>query len=517
MKPFARRTLKSILVAMISALAVPSGHASAPDAVTAEIDTARPLGRLDPFWKATGFTPATALEDAVMRENLRRIAAAEPRAIDYLRPHYLLDIIAWENNRPQWQRFDAAMDFMVKELGYKLVFEVMGNPSQRIDFTKAEDIALWRDFITELIRHLQSRYGAETVRSWWFECWNEPDFEIFWTAGYDAFIAYYDATWEGIKAADPSLRFGGPANALGLNDLFKKFAAHVDATGHADFISVHRKFLPREMIAEERTLLSYLAQNHPRLAKLPFLNTEADAEFGWRKTWWWRAHPWYATFVVQSIDLHLREIIARDGVNYAMGLNDNAFTGNFGQRTLFASLPAPDGTTALVKKPVMAGMEMLARLGETRLASSLSPEHKDVGILATRGPSGEIAVLLYHRPDIGPPMEAGYPDIPKIAAAPVTVSLHVQGLGSAPLALAEWVLDDTHGNPFGVWHAQGRPERPTAEQLAALRTAEGPVALPAATITPAADGSLRRDITLPPASLRLLIFQATGDKPANRP
>ncbi len=497
-----------IFMGLLLPLAAQAAPDSAPAAaLTIKVDAAQPIGRLDPFWKATGFMPATLLEKPVTQKTLRLIAATQPRAIEFLRPHYLLDLVTWENDRPQWPRFDAVMDFMVKELGFKLVFEVMGNPANRFDFTKPADVTLWRGFIHELVVHLQDRYGVETVRSWWFECTNEPDFDFFWKAGDDAFFAYYDATWDGIKAADSRLRFGGPANALGLNAFFKKFAAHVDANGRADFISVHRKFLPREMIAEERKFLHHLAENHPRLAKLPFLNTEADAEFGWAKRRWWRADAWYPAFIAQSIDLHLRELIDRDGVNYVFGINDHGFTGDFGQRTLYASVPAPDGTVALIKKPVMAGMELLAHLGDTRLAVQSTATTDDVGTLATRTASGELAVLLYYRPDIGPPMEAGYPEIPASTVRPRTVHLRLTGIGKSPLTLSEARLDETHGNPFGIWQQQGRPEKPDAAQLAALRAAEGPVALPPVEVVPSTNGTLTLDLTLPPSSLRLLILR----------
>lgn len=40
------------------------------------------------------------------------------------------------------------------------------------------DMEAWREYIQKFIRYLLHRYGAEEVRTWFFEVWNEPDIQV---------------------------------------------------------------------------------------------------------------------------------------------------------------------------------------------------------------------------------------------------------------------------------------------------------------------------------------------------
>jgi len=72
----------------------------------------------------------------------------------------------------------------------------------------------WRDLIDAFVLHLRDRYGAEEVRRWYFEVWNEPNLDGFWEgADKPAYFALYDLTARTIKAIDPELRVGGPSTA----------------------------------------------------------------------------------------------------------------------------------------------------------------------------------------------------------------------------------------------------------------------------------------------------------------
>ena len=58
------------------------------------------------------------------------------------------------------------------------------------------------------------RYGANEVRRWYFEVWNEPNVD-FWTGEprQASYFELYDAAARGVKRADARLRVGGPATA----------------------------------------------------------------------------------------------------------------------------------------------------------------------------------------------------------------------------------------------------------------------------------------------------------------
>jgi xylan 1,4-beta-xylosidase len=89
----------------------------------------------------------------------------------------------------------------------KTIFYWKGNTSHpRFD--------AWRDLIDAFVRHLRDRYGADEVRRWYFEVWNEPNLDGFWErADQTGYFALYALTASTIKAIDPALRVGGPSTA----------------------------------------------------------------------------------------------------------------------------------------------------------------------------------------------------------------------------------------------------------------------------------------------------------------
>jgi xylan 1,4-beta-xylosidase len=105
--------------------------------------------------------------------------------------------------------------------------------------TSHPDPAGWRELIVSFIRHLEQRYGADEVRSWYFEVWNEPNLAGFWEgADQQGYFALYDLTSGAIKSIDPALRVGGPATAGAA--WVPEFLAHVKQSGAAvDFITTH--------------------------------------------------------------------------------------------------------------------------------------------------------------------------------------------------------------------------------------------------------------------------------------
>ena len=97
----------------------------------------------------------------------------------------------------------------------------------------------WRDLIDAFIRHIESRYGKDEVRAWFFEVWNEPNLSGFWEgADQKAYFDLYDLTAKTIKSIDPALRVGGPSTAGAA--WVPEFLAHVGRSGAAvDFVTTH--------------------------------------------------------------------------------------------------------------------------------------------------------------------------------------------------------------------------------------------------------------------------------------
>lgn len=97
----------------------------------------------------------------------------------------------------------------------------------------------WRALIDAFVRHVRHRYGAQEVRRWYFEVWNEPNLDGFWEkADKQAYLDLYASTARTIKAIDPALRVGGPATAGAA--WVPDFLAYAERTGTpVDFVATH--------------------------------------------------------------------------------------------------------------------------------------------------------------------------------------------------------------------------------------------------------------------------------------
>jgi xylan 1,4-beta-xylosidase len=81
--------------------------------------------------------------------------------------------------------YDALLAMGIKpfvELGFTP--NAMASSPQTIFYWKGNtshpEPAAWRHLVEAFVRHLQQRYGAEEVRGWFFEVWNEPNLGDFW-------------------------------------------------------------------------------------------------------------------------------------------------------------------------------------------------------------------------------------------------------------------------------------------------------------------------------------------------
>jgi L-iduronidase len=393
--------------------------------------TPKPITR---FWSSSGFSPADMLLTPKGQRYMETIGELPDNGTLYMRPHYLLNLVSASGFSQQsikydWTSLDRALDILVKKNGFKLIFELMGYPAldpkdiktsqydanfqkqTRIpptyftDLEQPEQIRNYKQFIKDLALHLIQRYGREEVRSWYFETTNEPDLKSFWPFSKEAFLNYYDACSEGLREADSGLRFGGPGTAKDLSETFRLLLAHCD-TGQnfftkergvrLDFISVHVKAMPRQMIEREKKIIDYIRENHPKFSSRPFINDESDSEVGWSKDIWLRNSPWYAAFIAQSVDLHQRVLVDSMQVDYRIMSNDNAFYGGWNARSICAAIKSRENPEMdyLVKKPMYNVMSYLSQLGDRWIPVQVKSDN--MGLIATRNKTG-YSILVYNK------------------------------------------------------------------------------------------------------------------------
>ena len=487
-------------------------------------------------WRWTGFTPGALLLGDDMKQTLRYLGSIPRGGVNYIRIHYLLELVTVKNPAGEhpvydWSRLDEGFDVLVENNLTPFV-ELMGNPSGYFtDFKDPVQKKAWKQFVRDLALHFMERYGREAVEKWYFETWNEPDLG-WWTQDDEAFLIYYDGCSEGLKEANPKLRFGGPGTAQNLHSRLTKLLAHVDqGTNHytvekdvrMDFLSVHEKgawfsihdipIPPEEMVLRTRKLLDYLKEHHPRLLSLPLMNNECDPQVGWKDPHTWRATPFYPAIMTKGLLVNMKSLVDEDGCNFVVFGNDNGFLGDWGQRTQltrFARKGKEDWQFDLIKKPALALMTGLSLLGDERVPSDAEGDGSLFGLATTLGDEGACAVTcrVDNRPRMGD------------RAAPVRQVW--QGLEPGAYTRVVYRIDEDHGNPYRVWEEDqplfpGKGRLPSVEMLKAMREQQEltPVGEPES-IEVGADGMWEEivNLPLPGVHFTMLLRKEAFDPPA---
>jgi len=148
----------------------------------------------------------------------------------YIRMHGLLtdDMAVYRedskgNPEYNYMYIDALFDYLISidvkpfvELGFmpqalasgsKTIFWWRGNVTPPKDYDK------WEALVRNLTQHFTDRYGAEEVKSWYFEVWNEPNLDGFWAGTQQEYFKLYQYAAKGIKSVNKNYRVGGPATA----------------------------------------------------------------------------------------------------------------------------------------------------------------------------------------------------------------------------------------------------------------------------------------------------------------
>ena len=73
----------------------------------------------------------------------------------------------------------------------------------------------WSLLVENTVRHFTIRYGAEEVKKWYFEVWNEPNYPAFFTEYKtpNAYFKLYESAALAIKRVCPDYKVGGPATS----------------------------------------------------------------------------------------------------------------------------------------------------------------------------------------------------------------------------------------------------------------------------------------------------------------
>jgi xylan 1,4-beta-xylosidase len=381
---------------------------------------------------------------------------------------------AEKQKKANWQLIDLSIEALLA-LGLKPIYTTCFIPEGMTDDPTTcwpdanrtgmpRDLEQWKAFVSEGIQHSIDRFGLEEVRSWYFECWNEPNLRgCFFGGTMEEFFQLWSATWHAVKAVDPTLRFGGPSTARGeWVTEFLDFTAK-DSTP-PDYLITHvynndsdaTPLSPFDGPASHKVKDSpHFASGVIRGVRRELTERGSGGEIHWNE--WGRS--WFlhdplketaleAAFIVKTMAESSQEA---DGFGFWClsdiynqgGFQSSEFQGNYGMLSLHG-----------LRKPAWFAHQLLQRLGEERFASNDGDDLHQ--IVATRTATGA-AILAYAYPAT---VEAETTSEEVRILLPQTASnVKVTRVGAE------------ENNIIAKWKALGAPAYPTAAQLATLQAA----------------------------------------------
>jgi xylan 1,4-beta-xylosidase len=154
--------------------------------------------------------------------------------------HYIFHRFKADPNNPEnydFKRTDLHIQ-SIKDTGADIIYR-LGYSWGTINQPPA-DISQWVSICLHIIRHYNEGWadGFHYNITYW-EIWNEPDINIFWTGTPREYYDLYKATANAIKSYDPDLKVGGPCLAYKLDflDGFLDYCSTFNVP--LDFVSWH--------------------------------------------------------------------------------------------------------------------------------------------------------------------------------------------------------------------------------------------------------------------------------------
>jgi xylan 1,4-beta-xylosidase len=220
---------KNLFCALVASIAF-SGAASAQNSNRViTVDYTKSAGKLNTMFKEC--VGAGRANEGLRADWQQQLAYVKKECdFKYIRMHGLLTddmAIYKEDNKGNaeynYMYVDALYDYLLS-IGIKPFVELGFMPSQlasgsktifwwRGNVTPPKDYGKWEALIKNLTAHFTERYGAEEVKTWYFEVWNEPNLDGFWAGTQDEYYKLYASAAKAIKSVNKDYKVGGPATA----------------------------------------------------------------------------------------------------------------------------------------------------------------------------------------------------------------------------------------------------------------------------------------------------------------
>lgn len=393
---------------------------------------------------------------------------------------------------------DQIIDFLLS-IGMKPFVELSFMPSAlsssdqivfhyRANVSAPRDPAQWSELIRRLVAHWIDRYGANEVRQWFFEVWNEPNLTAFGSGKQSDYFELYRYTVEAIKTVDECLRVGGPATAANAwVDEFLEFCKAQSLP--VDFVSTHHyptdafgkpgDDTEAQLAASRRSVLRDEAREvRAKAGRLPVYYTEWCTSSNPRDPM--HDDPYAAAFIVKTV-LEANGLVQ----GYSYWTFSDIFEENY-----FPSVPFHGGFGLLnlhgIAKPAYRAFELLHALG-TELVP-VAGQHQTVDAWLVRGDEFATVVLTNFA-------------LPRHAIATEAVSFAIKSAVPVRRAAIQRI-DLDHANAKRRWEQMGKPEY-LSEAMVRELDGVSQLMTEVVNVTTTSDG-YRMDVEMPPQAVAFI-------------
>jgi len=501
------RSTRLLTVAVAVVLLAP-GRAARATNYTITVDASSSTAGNPRFWVAAVGTGTATLTLRSDLETHYKIGARELGA-QRVRGHGVLSDGMGIYKGPgsySWTNFDKYLDAIVSA-GMRPIMELDFMPtalalngSDKDIYKNATD---YKNFIQAIVQHCVDKYGATDVGNWYWEIWNEPDYAGFWngsnsgeatSAKMTEYYTLYDNAVAAITAVLPNALVGGPATTQ--SGPVQAFLQHCKSAGtRVTFASSHvypggdgtkttsTSADATGLVNDNNSRVSGITGAGYTTAQVKSFNTEWNSSYSGQG-----GNP---ADVVVSMDNHWNVGFILKGVKLLSDKNSGStppldVMSYWVLSDVFDESSGPSGSYILghssgnlpfgqvfgmmtaqgMRKAAFNAFKMLAYLGPNRLKSSGGTGNDGVDAMATMSAAGdEIQILIY---DYYKTMNTTGSDM-----VTVTVNNIPSTLAGKTVFGTQFLVDQTHSNPYDTWSSQGKPASPTEAQWQAMKAHQG--------------------------------------------
>eukprot|EP01084_Bolivina_argentea_P276702 472200_1 len=326
----------------------------------------------------------------------------------------------------------------------------------------------WYNFVKSFVQHLVDRYGMETVSTWAFDAWNEPNCDHGWgPGGQKSFEDTWNVTANAVKSVNKSFKVGAPGTCgMGWYTDFPQWCH--DNKVPLDFFSTHIYPTDQNTPATHNGYLGLLQHLQSTIKKVsPTMqigNTaygctiESDSPSGHNMGTHDTSYnaACFSTFASQF------QVLDRD---QWFIWSFTGFTDLWDQQG-FLSAPFHNGygwmTQRGIKKPTYHALRLLVEYASDRKYFTVKREDSSesnttLEVFVTMNDSkNEIAVFVMNWIPHGKPIN-NETVIVKLNNVPNNKNIPSEGI--------LYRIDSDNCNPGEVWQKQGSPVYPSQKQL----------------------------------------------------